>query len=142
MPRLFSARMCSAELPCERRIDAGGRLVEHDQLRLGHQGAAELEQLLLPAREIDRAVVADGKQIELARDRDGALAQFLLARTRRRGAQHGGRERLARLVLAVQHQVLDHGELGEPARDLEGARQADLGEPVRPPAGHVGAGER
>ena len=114
-----------AELLRQGRIDAGGRLVEHDQLRLGHQGAAELQQLLLAAREIDRAIVADVQQVELARDFDRALAQLLLARARRGGAQHGGAEGLARLMLAVQHQVLDHGELREPARDLEGAREPD-----------------
>ena len=65
-----------AELLGERRIDAGGGLIEHDQLRLGHQRAAELEQLLLSAGEIDRAVVADRQQVKLACDRDRTLAQF------------------------------------------------------------------
>ena len=69
MPRALQRQDVRAEPPRERRIDAGGRLVEQDQLRLGHQRAAELEQLFLPAREIDRAIVADLREIELARDR-------------------------------------------------------------------------
>ena len=83
------------------------------------------------------------QKIELARDLDRALRAALpRARARASRAQHGGAERLARLMLAVQHQVLDHGELGEAARDLEGARRGPtLGEPVRPPAGDVSAGE-
>jgi hypothetical protein len=31
----------------QRRVDAGHRLVEHDQLRLAHEGAGHLEQLAL-----------------------------------------------------------------------------------------------
>ena len=44
-------------------------------------------------------------------------------------------------MLAVQHQVLDHGELRQAARDLECAREADVRQPVRPPARHVAAVE-
>ena len=46
-----------ADLARQRRVDAGDRLVEQDQLRLGHQRAADLEQLLLAAREVGRRIV-------------------------------------------------------------------------------------
>ena len=110
-----------AELSRERGIDARGGLVEHDQLRLRHQRAAKLEQFLLTAREIDRAIVPDLQQIELARDLDGARPQFCLACTCRPGAEHGRTEGLAGLMLAIKHQVLNDGELHQSARDLERA---------------------
>ncbi len=85
---------------------------------------------------------ADLQKIELARDCDRALTQLFLARTRCPGAQHGRAEGLARLMLAVEHQVLDHGELRQPAGDLERARKADIREPVGAPAGDVRPVER
>ena len=42
----------------QRGVDAGHRLVEEQDLRLGHDGARDLEQLLLPAGELARARVA------------------------------------------------------------------------------------
>jgi glutathione S-transferase len=125
----------------QRRVDAGGGLVEQNQLGLSHQRPAKLQKLLLAAREVYRAIVADLEEVEFARDCDRALAQFLLAHACGGRAQHGERERLAGLVLAIQHQVLDHRELRQPAGDLERAREPDPGQPVWPPAGDVGAVE-
>ena len=42
----------------ERRVHAGHRLVEHDQLRVGHHRPRHLEQLALPARERAGELVA------------------------------------------------------------------------------------
>ena len=49
-PLLDEAFQALADLARQRRVDAGDRLVEQDQLGLGHQRAPDLEQLLLAAR--------------------------------------------------------------------------------------------
>ncbi len=58
----------------EHRVDAPHGLVEDDQLRLGHADAGELEQALLAAAEVARALVAELEQAELVEDGAGAVA--------------------------------------------------------------------
>ena len=79
----------------ERRIHAGRRFVEQDQLRLRHQRAAELEQLLLSAGEVDGAVVADGEDSSRRAISIGPLAQLGLA-ARAAAARRSGRRRRSR----------------------------------------------
>ena len=84
MPSAHEALQMLADLAGQRRVDAGHRLVEQDQLRLGHQRAADLEQLLLAAGEIGGGIADHGHEIEPAGDGDGAGDQLLLAPPRRR----------------------------------------------------------
>ena len=48
----------------ERRVDAGHRLVEHDQRRVAHERARHLEELALTARERRGEVVGLGVELE------------------------------------------------------------------------------
>ena len=61
-----------------------------------------------------------------------ARAQLLLARRAPRRAQQRRQHALARLVRAVEQQVVEHGEPRQAARDLEGAHQARRGDLVGP----------
>ena len=51
----------------ERRVDAGHRLVEHDQLRVGHQRPGHLQQLALTAGEVAGELVAHVVEAEALR---------------------------------------------------------------------------
>ena len=71
-----------ADLLGQRRVDAGDRLVEQDQLRLGHQGAADLEQLLLAARQIGGRIADDVHEVQAPGDGHSAGDELFLALAR------------------------------------------------------------
>jgi hypothetical protein len=118
-------------------IDAGDGLVEQDEARLGHQRAADFEELLLAARERGGRVVDDGGQVEALGDGVGLVE---------RGAggaatEQCGEEALAGLVGGVEEQVVENGEARDAAGDLEGAGQARPGDAVGAPGGDVASVE-
>jgi hypothetical protein len=125
------------DLARERRIDAGHRFVEEQQLRLRHQDAAELEQLLLSTGERRRRLVQYADQIEPLGDLVSGLHQLGLAPSRRREAKEGPPDPFAWLPVAVEQQVLVYAQARKTARDLEGAHQADAGDAIGSPAGDV-----
>lgn len=67
-----------------------------------------------------------------------AFARAASSEARNRTSSAVGRDSL---IGRVEQQVLEHGEPGNPARDLECARQARGGDTIRAPAGDVTAGE-
>ena len=65
----------------ERRVDAGHRLVEQQQLRLRHQRPRELQQLALAAGERAGVVVGEvSSRLKSLEQLHGLLAHLLLAR--------------------------------------------------------------
>src|SRR6266508_4708337 len=54
------------ELVEQRAVDAGGRLVEQDQLRIGHQDPDELDELLLTVGEVARELVCQPLELDEA----------------------------------------------------------------------------
>jgi hypothetical protein len=97
----------------QRAVDPGGRFIEQDQLRIGHQHANELEQLLLAVREVAGVFLA--QPLEL--DEGQQLLRPLPRRVDRR-VGHG-------------QQVLERRQLREYADHLEGAADAAPGDAVR-----------
>src|ERR1700730_10983154 len=90
----------------EGAIHAGGGLVEQDQLRIGHEHADELDQLLLTVGEGARILVRQPLELDEAEQLPGARA---------------GRG----IVVRRHHEeVLERRQLAEDADDLEGAANA------------------
>ena len=105
-----------AELACKRRIDAGDRLVEQNELRLGHQHAAKLEQLLLAARQRGRRLPKHRSEVEALRNGDGALPQYTFP-VQHGGATHKcGADALAGLGRTIEQQIFQHREARDAAR--------------------------
>jgi hypothetical protein len=123
----------------ERRVYAGDRLVEQDELGIGHQGAADLEELLLPSRQFSGGIVENTAKVEPFGDCARPAAQRLLAFPRPRGAQQGRDDPFTGLVGAVEQQVLHHRQARKAARDLEGADKPAAGDAVGPPARDIDA---
>src|SRR6202165_6276745 len=98
--------------------DPGGRLIEQDDLRLEHQGAGDLEQLLLAAGKILRRLVGERPQVHLlearARLRDGGA----LLRSNARGHEETAPKVFAALQGAGEQHVFEYGQLAELARNL------------------------
>jgi hypothetical protein len=100
----------------ELRRQAHRRLVEEQQLRLGHQRAADGEHLLLAA---------------------GQRAAFWVLRSaaagtaRRRGRVSLGRSSLARALVGAHLEVLEHAHAGEDAAALGRLADAHLDDLVR-----------
>src|SRR2546429_2379757 len=86
----------------ERPVHACGGLVEEDERRLPHQDAHELEELLLAVREVARVLVTELFELHEAQQLERALA---------------GR---GEVVTRDDEEVLQRGELGEDADQLEG----------------------
>ena len=123
------SRMCSSSSTRKRRADAGHRLVEQQDPRLGHQRAHEVEQLALPAGE--RA----GERVRVAvepHEREQLAARARASRSRRaRRAAARPAEPLARMPRRREHDVLEHGHARQRARRLERADEPGPRDPVR-----------
>jgi hypothetical protein len=61
---------------CVAGVEVRGRLVRDDELRPADEGAAQGEQLLLPAGEVVRGAVGEVREPESLQGRRDALAQF------------------------------------------------------------------
>ena len=95
----------------ERRIDAAGRLVEHDQARVEHQDLRQLDELLLPEGQRGRPLVGEGPHPDEVEELLGPL---------RLGAADGVRGELAPGEGPERRDdVLEHGHLAEEPGDLE-----------------------
>ncbi len=123
------------------RIDPRHGLVEQDEPRLGHEGAADLHELLLSAREGDDRIVHHRIELQAADDRPGLFGQRLLAQAGFARADQGGHQGFSRLLAAIEHQVLEHAELGETPRQLEGAHQPPAHQRFRRQGRDILAGE-
>src|SRR5215813_7649980 len=129
------------DLVLQGRIDAGRRLVEQHQPGLGHQRAPYFQEFLLAAGQRRRRIVDQVIEPQEARRLPRPLGEGRLALARRLGADHRLPQAFARLVAAVEHEVLEHREPGEAAGDLKGADQALPADGIGGPARDVTAVE-
>ena len=114
------------------RMHARERLVHQDHLEgMDHQGAGDLHQHRLPAREL----LGEGVAVPVHRD------EFELAARARLDLRHGARGGAGPLRVAREQDVLEHRHVPEELRDLEGAGHALRRDLVRPQAVHAPAVE-
>ena len=78
----------------ERRVYAGHRLVEHDDVGFDHQGSSHLEELALAARERPRVLIGHVRHAETVEESESLL--FDLAFAHAPAAEHGA-QRTSRL---------------------------------------------
>jgi hypothetical protein len=97
--------------------------------------------MLLAARQGGGGVVGHAHEVEPAHHGQRALAQRRLAPARAAAAGEGVPEPLARLVITVEHEVLEDGQAREAARDLECPHEPGPRDAVRAPARDVTAVE-
>ena len=114
----------------ERRVHARHRLVEHDHLRVAHQGPSHLEQLALASGERPGVVLELLVQAEPLEQLQGLGLDLLLLRAPER-LEEGLGEVLAGLVLGAQHHVVHHRHPAQRLGELEGADHAGLRDPGR-----------
>ena len=142
LPSRWSAQDVVLHLVDHRGIHGGGRLVEQEQLGVGHQRAGEGQELALPVGE------AAGRQRRPSPPRptrsSSRRARSTAAASSRRSARRAQqpRQQLLLLVLLEEHQqVLERAEAGEDADLLERARHAEPRHAVGRRAGEVVAAE-
>src|SRR5215468_10213709 len=129
------------DLVGQRGIDTGYGLVEQDEARLGHERAADLEELLLAAGERRGRIVGHAGKIESAGYRRRPLPQGLFAVRHHRRPGKRSPERLAGLARSIEHEVLEDGQAREASCDLKGAHEPSPGDAMRSFRGHVVAVE-
>src|SRR6266581_985889 len=105
----------------QRPVDAGRRLVEQDQVRIGHEGPRELQELLLPVGEAPAVLGAQGREVDERDELLGPLARDPVGHPERGHREH----------------VFENRHLPEDARDLERPRDALAEDLVGLEAGEV-----
>ena len=120
------------------RVEAGGRLVEAEQNRIGAHGARDLEAALVAVRQVARRLVGAVGEAD-ALDPGGGLRDRLGLRAAISGQAEDAREAEARSphqrLVHGDQQVLQNGHLRKQADVLEGA--GDPGEAVDVVAGQA-----
>ena len=117
------------ELGALARIEAGGRLVEAEQHRIGAHGAGDLEPALRAVGQLAGRIVGALDQADAVEPVARLVDRGALGRRVGREAEHaeqreaGGEHQ--RVVLGDQ-QILQHGHAGKQADVLEGAGDARL----------------
>ena len=124
----------------ERGVHSGHRLVEHDELRVGHQRACHLEQLALAARHRGGQIVALVREPEIGEQRHRAFADFTLLRAPREPERRES-EPLSRLAGRSEQHVVEHRHPGQGLGELERAHHAPARDAVRGPAVELGTVE-
>ena len=117
------------------RVQAGGRLVEQQQLRPGRQGPGDLQLALGAVGEILRIVVGEGGELEDLEQLEGFALDGCLALKVATAAGDAVEEAVAEAVVLGDADVVEHRHVGPQADVLEGARHAQGGDPVRFEAG-------
>ena len=122
-------------------VEAGGGLVEQQQLGIGAERAGELGHLAHAVGQVDDEAVAVLLQVEeVDRLLDG-LAMLDLHAPHRRQEQQLGEEVRLLVGMPRQQQVLQQRRVLEQLDVLEGAGDAQRGDAVRRHVGDVGAVE-
>ncbi|EMA58782.1 membrane associated protein [Halorubrum distributum JCM 13561] len=127
------------ELLLEGRVDPGERLVEQHHLGVGHQRAGHLQQLPLAAGEVPRVLVREVVDLEELQRLPRPLAErgLLLDHPAAKPGRHRADRGLAELALRREHEVLQHGHLGELPGDLERSDEPFPGDLIRLEPGDV-----
>ena len=114
-------------------VEAAGGLVEQQDLRIGGERARQLHAFLGAERQAGNRDVGDVFEIEIAEDFMNALVELGLA-----AADPGEFQRVADDVavgagMGADPDVVEHRKIGKQRDVLEGAADADFGDPVRRP---------
>src|ERR1017187_10516698 len=116
----------------ERRADAGHRLVQQQQLRLGHQGPHELDEPPLTTAQGPGVVIRDVLEPEAAQDVPGEVYQLGLPARPGTLTAEGGGDALAPPWRRADQEVLEDRQAAEHVGLLEGPHDAVPGDHVRP----------
>ena len=114
------------------RRQAGGGLVEQQDFRIAGEAEHDFELALLAVREIADLDILAVEEVGLFEQMMGLVVDFLV---RRQEAPHHEFRRPQ--ALDRQQHIVEHGQFGKQAGDLEGARHAERGAPVARPVGDV-----
>ena len=123
---LAQADKLHANLVGQARVHARHRLVQQQDLRLGHQRAHDLNQSPLSAAEVAGVPIGQRQQAKLLQGRGCPVDRVTLLRAPVALAEHRPAEALALLVGDRGQQVLEHGEALEFAGQLERSHQPQL----------------
>ena len=118
-------------------VHAGGDLIQQDDARLGHHGAAQFQKLLLTAGEIAGRFVHHMGKIEKIQNLAGTGAHLRLPVAHQRGAKPGGQQALAGLMRRHDHEVFQRGHGCEGMGNLKGAHKPLVKEHMGGKAGDV-----
>ena len=126
------------------RVHPGRGLVEHDERRVGREGASHLQAAAVRVGQDERRLVlsvarqARPEEVEaLLR----ALADPLLLAAHPRRPDHGAEDPRAPPAVLADHGVLEHRHVREQVDRLEGSRDAEPRDPVGREADHAVAPE-
>ncbi len=119
------------EVQLLRRVRAGGRLVEQQQLRIGAERAGDLEPTLSAVGQGDRKFVRPPAQTNELEQFEGAFVTRAVLPPRVRQPQHRAQRAGAPARLQPDLDVLERGERVEQPDVLEGARDAEQRDPIR-----------
>ncbi len=114
------------ELTRLRGVHAGSRLVKQQQARIRRQCADDLESSLRAIRKRARLVVRHILHVENAEKLQRALLCDALLAPVLRQAEHCRTERVFRLVVKADENVVEHRQIAEQADILEGSGNAHL----------------
>ncbi len=120
----------------ECRVDPSHRLVEHDQLGVGHQGPGHLQQLALTTGQVAGELVAHVVEAEALKQLVGTLGDdpFLVGPWE---PPRSGPQPFADLAGGAEAHVLHHRQAGKRLGELERPNHPDAGQLVRRPAGDL-----
>ena len=106
------------------RVEAGGRLVEHEDPRAGHHAAGDLQASLLAIGEGAGAAVGELGKVDFLQPVRGVLHGLALAAAECRGLEQAGEEVGVEVAVLGDQQVLHRGHFLEQADVLEGPHHA------------------
>ena len=118
-------------------IEAGGRLVKQQQLRLGCERTRQFHALAVSERQVADHAVGDLLQVHKVDQFAGAAAKEFLLAGHDRGRQRVRDKAAAGPAMTAKHDVLEHRERAEQGEILEGAADAETGHAVRGRAGQT-----
>ena len=113
------------------RVHGGRRLVEQDQLGVGHERGREGEELALAVGEAARRRGGPRRQPHRVEQLARPLDRGGLEPPHPRRAHQPGRAALLLVLLQEHEQVLERGEAREHADELEGTAHAEPRDAVR-----------
>src|SRR5207245_7228220 len=118
-------------------MDGGERLVEHDELGLGHEAAAELDELLLATRELSDVLVCVSRE---AKNRQHLARSLARSCSRESCRSTGDLEVLQRGQPTADVHLMEHPHHAG-AEDLVGPAAGDAltEEPDPPPPRRIAA---
>ena len=119
------------------RVEAGRRLVEHQEARLGDHAARDLQAPLVPVRQRARRPVRDRRQPHPVEPHGRAFERFLLGTAIRGRREQAGQQPRLHLAVLRDEQVLDDGQRLEQADVLERAQALQRDLVARQPANRV-----